>query len=52
MKRMLELNSPGFLNVDQIMQLIESEFPDVQVTWVKRDVQNRLQESFNCVKAH
>ena len=47
MKRMHELNSHGFLNVDQIMKLIEAEFPDVPVTWIKRDVQNRFQESFN-----
>jgi hypothetical protein len=47
LQRMLELNSHGFLKLDQIMSLIESEFQDVPVTWTKRDVQNRFQQTIN-----
>jgi hypothetical protein len=47
LNRMHELNSHGFLKVDQVMNLIEAEFPEVPVTWTKRDVQNRFQETIN-----
>lgn len=46
--RILSLNSHGILKCDQIMCLIENDyFPELQVTWTKRDVQNLLQQHVN-----
>ena len=43
--KIISLFKKGNLTIEQIMSLIESEhFPDVKVTWTKRDVQNLTQK--------
>jgi hypothetical protein len=43
--KILELNQHGVLTPSQIMTLIEKdEFPELKVTWTKRDVQNLIQK--------
>ena len=44
-EKIVSLFRLGNLNISQIMTLIEKEhFPDVKVTWTKRDVQNLTQK--------
>ena len=46
--RILSLNGHGILDCNQIMCLIENDyFPELKVTWTKRDVQNLLQQHVN-----
>ena len=44
-EKILELNAHGVLTPSQIMTLIEKEeFPEMKVSWTKRDVQNLIQK--------
>jgi hypothetical protein len=44
-EKILSLFRLGNLNIGQIMTLIKEEhFPDIEVTWTKRDVQNLTQK--------